>query len=68
MVGFPDPPNDVCVVLALAALQMELNKLQPEIKQLTLSMITNRKDITTWVEPESRLRELDVFKQKLLRY
>lgn len=65
---FPDPLDDISVVLALAALQMELNKLQPEIKQRALTMIAERKDIATWKNPEKRLQELEVFKQKLLRY
>jgi hypothetical protein len=64
---FPDPMNDVSVVLALAALQMEQNRLQPEIKRRALTMIEERKDIASWVDPDRRSRELETFKQKLLR-
>lgn len=65
---FPDPMNDVSVVLALAALQMEQSMLQSEIKQRALAMIEERKDIASWVDPEKRIRELETFKQKLIRY
>ncbi|MEB3103308.1 DUF4259 domain-containing protein [Ferviditalea candida] len=65
---FPDPMNDVSVVLALAALQMEQNKLQPEIKKRALALIVERKDIATWVDQEKRIQELEAFKQKLLRF
>ncbi|TLS48842.1 DUF4259 domain-containing protein [Paenibacillus antri] len=68
MEDFPDPMNDVSVVLALAALQMEQNKLQPEIKRRALVMIAERKEIGSWVNPDKRIRELEVFKQKLLRF
>ncbi|WP_026298231.1 DUF4259 domain-containing protein [Cohnella laeviribosi] len=40
---YPDPMNDVAVVLALAALQMEQKQLQPEIKRRALQMIEKRK-------------------------
>ncbi|MFC0213881.1 DUF4259 domain-containing protein [Paenibacillus chartarius] len=65
---FPDPMNDVSVVLALAALQMEQNRLQMEIKARALVMIEDRKDIASWVDQKKRIRELEAFKQKLLRF
>lgn len=65
---FPDPMNDVSVILALAALQMEQNKLQPEIKRRALVMIAERKEIGSWIEPDKRIRELEALKQKLLRF
>lgn len=40
---YPDPMNDVAVVLALAALQMEQKQLQPEFKRRALQMIEKRK-------------------------
>ncbi|HUC91966.1 MAG TPA: DUF4259 domain-containing protein [Paenibacillus sp.] len=64
---FPDPMNDVSVVLALADLQMDHNMLQPEIKRRALAMIEERKDIESWVDPNKRINELEAFKQKLLR-
>jgi len=65
---FPEPMNDVSVVLALAALQMEQRQLQPEIKQRALAMIAGRKEINSWVDPEKRVQALKSFKQKLIRY
>ena len=64
---YPDPMNDVAVVLALAALQMEQKQLQPETKQRALQMIEEKKDIATWNDPEKRKQALEAFRQKLLR-
>ncbi len=68
MEDFPDPMNDVCFVLALAALQMEHNRLLPNIRDRALRMIDEKQDIASWREPDKRIRELERFKQKLLRY
>ncbi|WP_028987915.1 DUF4259 domain-containing protein [Thermicanus aegyptius] len=61
---YPDPMNDVAVVLALAALQMEQKQLQPEIKRRALQMIEEKKDIATWNDPEKRKQALEAFRQK----
>ncbi len=65
---FSDPMNDVAVVLALAALQMEQGRLLPDIRQRALHMIETRQGVASWKEPDKRIRALDAFKQKLLRF
>jgi hypothetical protein len=65
---FSDPMNDVSVVLALAALQMEQGRLLPDIRQRALHMIEERQDVALWREPDKRIRELEAFRQKLLRF
>lgn len=65
---YPDPMHDVSVVLALAALQMEQGRLLLDIRQRAFRMIEEKQDIALWVEPDKRIRELEAFKQKLLRF
>jgi len=68
MADYPDPMNDVSVVLALTALQMEQGRLMPDIRKRALRMIDEQQGIESWREPEKRMRELLVFREKLLRF
>ncbi|MEI7028379.1 DUF4259 domain-containing protein [Paenibacillus sp. y28] len=65
--GFPEPMEDISVVLALAALQIEQRCLMPTIRQLAISLI-EQEDINSWKDPEKRLRDISAFKQKLLQH
>jgi len=65
---FPDAMNDVSLVLALATLQMEKGQLLPVIRQRALQMIDGREGISSWRDPDKRIRELESFKRKLARF
>lgn len=60
--------DDIHVVLAVAALEMEHQCLEPHIRKICLAMITEQRDLKLWKDPEKRVRVLEAFKQKLLKY
>jgi hypothetical protein len=55
---WPECLQDFNAVLAIAALQLERNSLQPEIKKLCLLGIEENKEVSSWNDPGKRMKEL----------
>jgi len=62
---FPDPMNDVCVVLAIAALQLEHGQLSPQIRERAIHFTTDKIGLDTWRDQGKRAHELELFRKKL---
>lgn len=60
--------DDMNVVLAIAAIEMEHRCLEPHIKTSCLLMIAEPRNMKKWMDPGRRLQVLEEFKQKLLKY
>ncbi len=63
---WPECLQDFNALLAVAALQIERNNLQQEIKKTCLQGIEEKREVSTWNDPDKRMKVLENFKKKLI--